>query len=93
MISAKDIVDEINKRLRDTWTDHEWENGKDVFIKREWFGRLKFITERYESAGWVVKKRAELSSSGVHEFYMNFTNPMSFEQSPPEIRDTGVRLK
>ena len=32
-------------------------------------------------------------SLNVREFYMNFTNPMSFGQSPPEIRDTGVRLK
>ncbi len=92
MTSAKDIVDQINKRLRDTWTDYEWKNGKDIFIEKSWFGRLKFITERYESAGWVVKKRAELSSSGSPKVYFNFTNPMSFKNCPEEIRSTGVEI-
>lgn len=90
MISSRDIVTEINKRLRDTWTDHEWKNGKKIKIERSWAGRLKFITERYADASWVVKKTAEISSSGERLFFLNFINPASFKDCPTEIRDTGV---
>ncbi len=90
MISSKDIVEKINKRLRDTWTDREWKNGKDIRIEKGWAGRMKFITERYVSAGWVVKKRAEISTTKEKVFFLNFMNPLSFKNCPQEIRDTGV---
>ena len=90
MISSKDIAKEINKRLRDTWTDLEWKKGKDVEIPREWAGRMKFITEQYVQAGWIVTKRAEISSGSKKAFYLNFKNPQSFKDCPKEIRSTGV---
>ena len=92
MVSSKDIVKEINERLRDTWTDLEWKNGKNVRIKKEWAGRLKFISERYSLAGWVVKKRVEISSNGEKLFFLNFMNPMSFKDCPKEVRATGVTV-
>jgi hypothetical protein len=90
MIGSREIVNEINKILRDTWTDDEWKIGKQIRIDKKWAGRLKFITERYTSAGWVVKKTAEISSLGERHYFLNFKNPMSFKATPPEIRDTGV---
>ena len=90
MISSKEIAKEINKRLRDTWSDYEWKNGKDILIEKGWAGRLKFITERYENAGWVVKKRVEISTTKQKVFYLNFKNPLSFKDCPQELRDTGV---
>ena len=90
MISSRDIANEINKRLRDTWTDYEWKHGKDVEIDKAWAGRLKFITERYVSAGWIVKKRVEISTTKERVFFLNFVHPKSFKECPPEIRDTGV---
>lgn len=90
MISSKDIVYDINKQLRDTWSEHEWKHGKDVVVDKGWAGRLKFITERYINAGWVVKKRVEISSTKERIFFLNFINPLSFKNCPTEIRDTGV---
>ena len=90
MISSKEIAKEINKRLRDTWSDYEWKNGKDVEIPSGWAGRMKFITEQYVNAGWIVTKRAEICSSSKKLFYLNFKNPQSFKDCPKELRSTGV---
>ena len=90
MISSRDIAKEINRRLRDTWTDFEWKNGKDIEVDKAWAGRMKFITEQYVNAGWLVTMKAEIFSN-KRIFYMNFKNPMSFKEAPKELRDTGVK--
>jgi len=53
---------------------------------------MKFITEQYEAAGWVVTTKAEISSGNKRVFFMNFKNPMSFKDAPKELRDTGVKV-
>jgi len=90
MITAKDIVDEVNKQLRSIWTDREWKHGKDVIINKAWAGRLKFIAERYSTAGWIVKKHVEISSTKEKIFFLNFKNPLSCNDRPTEISGTGV---
>lgn len=92
MISSREIADIINRRLRDTWTDYEWKHGKDVEIPVGWKGRMKFITAQYEKVGWIVTKRAEISSDSKKVFFMNFKNPSSFKECPAELRSTGVML-
>ena len=92
MVGSREIVKAVNRRLETTWTDSEWKNGKKVEIPSEWAGRLKFISERYEQAGWVVRREAAISTGkGNIDYYFIFTHPDSFEKCPPEMRRTGVQ--
>jgi hypothetical protein len=91
MLSAIDIVKEINKQLENTWTEYEWKHGRKVKIAPEWRGRTKFVMEKYEKAGWKVRKEAKISSNPVlTEVYFVFQSPTSFKNCPSEIRGTGT---
>jgi hypothetical protein len=78
MLSAIDIINDINKQLEMTWTNFEWEHGKKVIILPEWLGRTEFILAKYRKAGWKVKKEATISSvAPTIDVYFIFFNPMS----------------
>ena len=89
MLSSRDIVKEINKRLQETWTDLEWKSRR-VELRSEWKGRMNFVVSEYRNAGWSVKKEVLVSSCDTTCVYLIFKNPASFKSCPAEIRKTGV---
>ena len=92
MVGAREIVKVVNEYLETTWTDSEWIRGKKIPIPPEWAGRLKFISERYEQAGWAVRREAAISTGkDFIEYYFVFSHPLSFDKCPPELRGSGVK--
>ena len=91
MLSSRDIVKTINRRLETTWTDSEWHGGKKVDVDSAWHGRMKFIMSEYRKAGWEVKREIMISTEApFYDDYLIFRNPGSFRECPPELRSTGT---
>jgi len=91
MLSSRDIVKTINRKLETTWTDIEWNSGKKVGVETDWRGRMKFIMGEYRKAGWEVRREIMLSSDApFYDDYLIFRNPGSFQSCPPELRGVSA---
>jgi hypothetical protein len=67
--NLKDIMESINKTLDSTWSKKQLALGKWFEIRSEWDRKIvKNLIKQYESAGWAVVRRAELSRKGTKLF-------------------------
>ena len=89
----KRIVDVINDILETTWTEYDFENGKELDIPPSWRIHIGYLIQKYKDHGWRVTRNIMISSESPHtrRDYLNFKNPL-FKQAPRELRAVAVKV-
>ena len=88
----KRIVDVINDILETTWTEYDFENGKELDVPPSWRIHIGYLIRKYKDHGWIVTRNITISSESPHtrRDYLNFKNPV-FKQVPRELRSRHVK--
>jgi len=73
-MDATQLIPEINKILKASWTKNQIASGKWIEVQWTWVGFIGKIVHAYQECGWDIKKQVEIGPKG-RRMWLVFINP------------------